>query len=224
MLRPLVLLSTVVLLVVAAATGCGDDELIAPPGDGETFTFSFEDGLEGWRADSADFCELDPETGRCPAEGSFADTEVEVVEGRATEGVRSVRLFGENFTDAVKVWIERAFEADPGVTYDVSVRFDVGTQAFGPGAWQVIGTVFERDPSAAFAADDTTGEEVGDFRILGFAESPSGELAFTRRSFEGTVRAGAGGEVWVGIGVWGTFENANEHFVDAVTIAIEPVE
>ncbi|MFN2433267.1 MAG: hypothetical protein ABR599_10735 [Gemmatimonadota bacterium] len=139
--------------------------------------------------------------------------------GRASEGERSVRLFADNLTDAVKVWIERPFEATPGATYRVSVSFDVGTDAFEIGAWEVIGAASASDPTAAFAAGGVDG--IGDFLRLGPAATPDGEFVFLPRSFSQTVRAGPEGELWVGAGVWGTFETAAEYFLDSVTVEIQ---
>jgi hypothetical protein len=181
--------------------------------------FSFEQGLEGWRPDSADFCDLDLASGSCRAGGAFAETEVALARDRASAGGQSVRLTAVNNTDAVKLWIERTFDVGPGV-YDVEVSFDFGTTDLEIGAWTLIGTATSFDPSAAFREGVPEGQ-VGDFPRLGDTVSPEGEFAFLPKSFTRTVTAGAAGEVWVGIGVWGTFEVERTYHVDAVRVRIE---
>jgi hypothetical protein len=211
--------------VLAAAAGfgtaaCDGDSGSGPDGGTGSAFFSFEGGLEGWRPDSADFCELDPVTRTCAPGTPFAATAVEVVQAPASRGSQSVRLSGDNLTDAVKVWIERPFRVEAGRDLTVTVSFDFGTEDEEIGAWELIGAVSASDPTAAFAAGGR--DRIGDFVRLGSTVSPEpGRLTFLPKSFSGRVTSGPRGELWVAIGVWGTFEVEREYFVDRVTVEIE---
>ena len=209
-------------LLLAAAVAC-DDGGTGPSDDRESF-FSFETGLEGWRADSADFCESDPLTGLCPPEGAFAPTDVEPVTGISDHGARSIRLFAFNATDAVKLWIERPFSVPEPGRYEVLVDWRLGTTDGEIGAWTSIGAATDNDPSAAVAPDDPP-DRVGDFQRLGSttALGPEPEIQFIVESFLEEVEVGADRELWVGLGVWGTFEVEREYFLDSVTVEIQPL-
>jgi hypothetical protein len=205
------------------ATCDGDVRLGLDDSGGGTFEFSFEDGFDGWRADSADFCDVNPVTGSCPPGGAFASTDVSLSRARASEGSQAVRLFAENFTDAVKLWIERPFEVDAGGTYRVEVSWDFGTSDAEIGAWTIIGALTPFEPTAAVTPADPAGQ-VGDFVTLGGTSAPGAAFSFLENEFSGEIAAGAGGEIWVGIGVWGTFEVTREYFVDSVSVRIERVD
>lgn len=182
--------------------------------------FSFETGLEGWRADSADFCEADPATGDCPPDGAFAPTDVEVVTGTAADGSRAVRLSAVNDTDAVKLWIERPFAVPEAGLHEVLVTWRLGTADGEIGAWTSIGAASDDDPSAAVGPDDPP-DRVGDFLRLGStAATEPGALQFIPESFVDEVEVGADRELWIGVGVWGTFEVEREYLLDLVTVEI----
>jgi hypothetical protein len=208
-------------LLLASVAACDDDP--AGPRDPGEAVFSFETGLEGWRADSADFCEGDPVTGVCPPEGAFAPTDVEVATGPAADGSRAVRLLAENATDAVKLWIERPFEVpDPG-RYEVLATWRLGTADDEIGAWTSIGAATDDDPSAAVGPDDPP-DRVGDLLRLGSTVSTEpGTVGFIPESFVEEVEVGADRELWVSVGVWGTFEVTREYFLDLVTVEIRPL-
>ena len=204
-------------MVVLVAAACGGDGGTDAPFRDE-FLFSFETGFEGWRADSADFCEPDALTGLCPEGGAYAPTDVDVVTGTAVHGARSVRLFAVNDTDAVKLWIERAFAVPQPGRYRVLVSWELGTSDLDIGAWTSIGAAVTHDPSAAVGPGDPP-ERVGDFLRLD-PTAGTGGLQFRTHGFGQDVEVGAGREVWVGVGVWGTFEVEREYFIDRVRVEI----
>jgi hypothetical protein len=208
------------IFLAGLVTAC--DESDSGTGPEPDFFFSFEAGFEGWRPDSADFCDPNPATGLCDEGSAFAETEVRVVEGPATDGGRAVELAAQNDTDAVKLWIERAFEVSAGTRYEVEVTWDFGTEDLEVGAWTLIATAIPADPSAAFR-EGVPPNRIGDFLILGDTVSPQGRFAYLRKEFTQIVEAGAAGEVWVGIGVWGTFEVAREYLLDSVTVHLTPL-
>ena len=213
--------AAVLLVVATAVAGCGDDDGSGTGPIAESF-FSFESGLAGWRADSADFCDHAPGSGACVPGGAFATTEVDVVTEPASDFPGAVRLVADNTTDAVKLWIERPFPVTPGGAYRVDVSWDLGTSDGEVGAWTVIAAVTPGDPDAAFRPG-APGDRVGDFRLLGSTAAPGGTFEFVPHSFTDTLESAPAREVWVGLGVWGTFEVERTYFLDAVRVRIERV-
>jgi hypothetical protein len=179
-----------------------EDETTGPDG-GVSFETSFEDGLDGFVADGTDLD--DP-----PVEWSIERSQEE-----ADDGVWSVRLDLENLNDAGKIWIERAFDLEPGVTYDVEVAYAFGTSDFGDiNTWTIIAGV---DPDSPEVVDDLTFQgstSTGEDEDVG--------LVWLEKAHAFTATAGANGELWVSLGVWGTFETPRTYYIDDLRIEFTP--
>ena len=167
----------------------------------QTFGFTFESDPGGWTADGTDL--EDP-----PVTWS-----VERSDELAERGDWSMRLSLENLNDAGKIWMERAFQLQPGATYDVEVAFDFASADFGDiGLWTIIATVSEADPETVddlVFRDDTgngSGEDVGHVWV-------------TRTYSLGTATADGQGLLWVALGVWGTFETSRTYFIDDLELS-----
>lgn len=189
-------------LGIAALAACADDSMTGPDGR-VTFETSFETGLDGFASDGTDLD--DP-----PIEWSIQRTQEE-----ADEGEWSVRLDLDNLNDAGKIWIERAFDLEPGATYDVDVTYAFGTSDFGDiNTWTIIAGVDPANPEVVddltFQGSTTTGEdeEVG--------------VVWLDKSHSFTATAGASGELWVSLGVWGTSEFPRTYYLDDVRIEFTP--
>ena len=187
---------------MAFLAACSDDSPAGPDGT-VLFDTSFESGFDGFASDGTDLD--DP-----PIEWSIERTQEE-----ADEGAWSVRLDLDNLNDAGKIWIERAFDLEPGVTYDVDVSYAFGTADFGDiNTWTIISGVDPANPEVVddltFQGSTSTGEdeEVG--------------VVWLDKSHSFTVTAGASGELWVSLGVWGTFETLRTYYIDDVRIEFTP--
>ena len=189
------------IFVSALYLGCADD----PSGlDGIIrFSTSFESGLDGFAADGTDLD--DP-----PVEWEIGRSQ-----DRADDGAWSVRLELDNFNDAGKIWIERAFQVEAGRTYDVEVSYAFATADFGDfNNWTIIAGVTPADPETV---DDLTfqGE-------TGNGEEEDVGYVWLEKSHDLTATAGAGGELWLALGVWGTFETPRTYYLDDVEIVFTP--
>jgi hypothetical protein len=173
------------------------------PGGIVRFESSFEAGLDGFVADGTDLD--DP-----PIEWSIARTDE-----RADDGEWSVRLELENLNDAGKIWIERPFDLEAGVAYDVEVSYAFGTSDFGDvNIWTIIAGVGPQDP-----------ESVDDLTFQGSTATGNDEdvgIVWLENVFTSTATASAEGELWVSIGVWGTSEFPRTYYLDDVEIAFTP--
>jgi hypothetical protein len=184
------------------AAACADDSTTGPEGT-VIFESSFESGLAGFAADGTDLD--DP-----PVEWSIERSQEE-----ADDGAWSVRLELDNLNDAGKIWIERAFDLQPGVTYDVEVTYAFGTSDLGDiNTWSIITGV---DPDSPEDADDLTFQG-----STSTGEDEETGVLWLEKSHAFTATPGAGGELWVSIGVWGTFESLRVHYLDDVRIEFTP--
>jgi hypothetical protein len=185
----------------AVLVACADD--MTGPGGIVRFESSFEAGLDGFVADGTDLD--DP-----PIEWSIARTDE-----RADDGEWSVRLELENLNDAGKIWIERPFDLEAGVAYDVEVSYAFGTSDFGDvNIWTIIAGIGPQDP-----------ESVDDLTFQGSTATGNDEdvgIVWLENVFTSTATASAEGELWVSIGVWGTSEFPRTYYLDDVEIAFTP--
>lgn len=195
--------SSVAILAVAllGLTACGDDSL-GPDGT-VRFATSFETALDGFLPDGTDLD--DP-----PVEWS-----VERSDEHAHEGAWSVRLDLDNLNDAGKIWIERPFSLEPGATYDVDVGYALGTSDFGDfNLWTLIAGATATDPESVtdlvFQGETGTGEDE-DLGVVWLEK---------RHAF--TATASSTGELWVSLGVWGTWETHRTYYLDDLSIVFTP--
>ena len=115
-------------------------------------------------------------------------------------------------TEAMYLLMERAFELEPGATYDVDAAFDFASADFGDiGLWTIIAGVSEADPETPDDLDfrDETGNGASD---------DVGHVWGERTYPLGTATAGLEGLLWVALGVWGTFETPRTYFIDDVEL------
>lgn len=199
MRSPIPLLTPLAFLAIVAA--CSDDA--TGPGDGLVFETSFEDGFDGFVPDGIDLD--DPPVA----------WEIERTDERADDGEWSVRLELENLNDAGKIWIERAFDLEPGAAYDVEVTYAFGTSDFGDiNTWTIIAGVDPENP-----------EVVGDLTFQGSTSTGGDEdvgVVWLDKSHSFTATAGASGELWVSLGVWGTSEFPRTYYLDDIRIEFTP--
>ncbi|HET6361384.1 MAG TPA: hypothetical protein VFH11_04945 [Gemmatimonadota bacterium] len=181
---------------------CAEDSTTAPDGV-VVFETSFETGFDGFAADGTDLD--DP-----PIEWSIERSQEE-----ADEGAWSVRLDLDNLNDAGKIWIERAFDLEPGVTYDIEVFYAFGTSDFGDiNTWTIIAGAAPQDP-----------ETVDDLLFQGTTSTGNDEdlgVVWLEKAFAFTATASAEGELWVSLGVWGTSEFPRTYYLDDVEVVFTP--
>lgn len=178
--------------------------LLASPCAAALYSYGFESGtLEGWTADATD-------QGQCPWHIT-PSTKLRYA------GTWSLEYYMNNFNDATKIWIERAYDVQAGRRYDVSLTWKLATKDAPVGACPIIAYVGSRDPETH---DD-------EFQVIGYSIGDgSGNWTWLSESYLRTgVLPGAGsgtgqGKLWVAIGMWGTFEVSFTWYVDNVTVEI----
>ncbi len=192
-------------LLLGAAAGCNDDPAAPSPGDPVEESFTFDENLEGWQAAATDT--LNP-----PIEWHVQHTTE-----RARMGSGSVELHLENFNDAGKIWMERGFELDPGVLYQVEVSYAFGTADWGDvNLFTIIAGVHDTAPRDA---DELTfqGE-------TGHDEGQDAGYVWLDQAYDFLIPAPDDGTAYVALGVWGTWETIRTYYIDEVTVRFVPAE
>jgi hypothetical protein len=184
-------------VVALGLVACDDDP--AGPVDG-SFAFSFDSGLEGWTAAGTDL--TDP-----PVQWSIQRTTE-----RTKRGAGSAKFFLDNMNDAGKIWLQRAFTLEANTDYTVRVSYAFGTADYGDiNLWRIIAGAHTQPPQTAedLAFRDGTGNGAG--ADVGYR--------WVDRTYTMEARADAAGQVWVVVGVWGTWESPRTYYVDDLKVA-----
>lgn len=197
-------------VVVALAYLAG---LPAPPASEDVF--SFEADLQGWTPDATDLA-----FGNCTG-GSGGNCTlawaIERTTDMAHDGVASVKMSLDNFNDAGKIWIKRAFDAAPGQLVRVHLSFALASADYGSvNHWTILAGAL---PSPPVASNDLAPVIRGD---TGNGLSTSGGYVWLEETYESTARADAEGHVYVIVGVWGTWETPRTYYVDAIWVVLAP--
>jgi hypothetical protein len=197
---------TILALSTASLIGCDDPAEPTWLSD----TTSFEETLEPWIPVAIDT----GETG-----GAHAPWSIERTQAESSDGSWSVKLTSNNLTDAVKLWIERPYSIDEDApqTFDVTISFDFGTSDFGSiNLWKLVVGAFGEPPRSAEALEPAFRGETG-------AGEMGDGVRWLLKKYTSRVTA-HNGEVYVVIGVWGTFETIRTYYIDNVRVTFTPVD
>lgn len=191
-------------LVAAGLCACGPDNNGGQlPQNPEVFEFGFETGLNGFSADAADL-----EVG-----GDEVDWSITQSSEEANAGSSSAKLYVNNLTDAAKIWLEQPLELDPNSSYEIEIEFDFATMDAGDfNHWTIIAGVLPDDPEAPADLEDIyRGDTAAMADIV-----PS--HVWLAKSYTQTVTTDASGEIWLTLGVWGTWETARTYYIDKLKV------
>lgn len=179
----------------------GEESFSDSPRNTDEYSFSFEDGMEGWEKKGTDL------------ENPPIDWAIDRVQELAIDGDASVRLYLSNMNDAGKIWVERAFTVDPNQLYEVTVSYDLASSVYGDfNLWRIITGVVPDRP-----------EDSGDLIYHGDAgngaESDVG-YKWLDKSYDFTVMSNSEGKLYVFIGIWGNWETTRTYYLDNVSVNI----
>ena len=200
-LHSIMLICVSIVVCVSVFSGCIENN------DGVDFLanlYSFENDMQGWKQNGTDL------------DNPPINWSVERSSDRATDGNYSIKLFLSNLNDAGKIWMEKYFDVTPLALYSVNVSYRFATADFGDfNLFQLITTVC----GDGFSGMDDLNYE-GD---TGHHLETEGFI-WVDKSFDYIVEIDAQGQIYVNIGVWGTWETDRTYYVDEVNITIERVE
>ncbi len=193
----------VLLMVVALSVGLSGCTQEQEPSQPMSYSYSFEDGMQGWTSDGTDL------------DNPPVNWSVERSQKLAYDGNSSVMLYLDNVNDAGKIWMEKEFNVSPGTLYNVSVSYMFATGDFGDvNLFTIITGVSPMSPEEA--GDLTFQEDTGhhlDERGFVWLEK---DYNFHQSSSDGNL--------YVSIGVWGTWETLRVYYIDDVKVNLTPAE
>jgi hypothetical protein len=199
-MRPIALLLSC-LGMIALMFGCSDKDGTPTPGGSHTYTFSFEDGMQGWSAKATDV--------DFPSE----DWSVAPATDLAYEGTASVKLYLANYNDAGKIWMQSPFNVKPNTLYHVKLVYHFASQDWGmANPFRIIAGVLDRPPVTA--ADLTFQGPT-----LNGADSDVGFL-WLDEIYDFDITSSDAGKIYISIGVWGTWETPRTYYIDLVSVTI----
>ena len=168
----------------------------------ETFVYSFEDDMGGWEKAATD------------TDQPTVDWNIERTSNLSREGNYSVKLYLNNVNDKGKIWIQRPFDVKSENDYKVEVSYHFGSSDFGSfNLWKIITGVRNKEPTDA-----------DDLQYKGNTwngESEESGYRWLKKSYEFSVTSGPKGEIWVFIGVWGTWETPRTYYIDDIKVTIK---
>ena len=165
--------------------------------------------MQGWSATAAD-------TGR-PGE-AYAPWSIERSADHASDGQQALKLQMVNHTDAAKIWIVRPFAAQAGQQYDLDVSFAFATADFGStNLFALLTGAFPTPPHdgpslLAGTTHDATGNG---------ADSDVG-YQWLRKAIHTSARANSNGQLFVVVGIWGTWEGPRTYYLDDLSVELTP--
>ena len=179
---------------------CGGDVGVPKAGSG-SYSYSFENGMEGWTARG-----IDLELG-----DGLIEWSIEPTTEKAKEGDVALELYLENWNDAGKIWIERAFEIRPGRSYKAELKYWFCTADFGmANLWTIISGVVPERP-------ETREDLVYQGHTGNGADSDIG-YKWIEKTYSFSVEPDSDGTVHALVGVWGNWETPRRYYLDCLSI------
>jgi hypothetical protein len=182
-------------------SACGDKSTQAPPAT-NSHLFSFEDDMAGWETRG-----IDLELG-----DSLIVWAIHRTQEMAKEGSTAVEFYLENYNDAGKIWIQRPFEVSPDASYRVQVAYAFCSAEFGMAKlWTIITGVVPKQP-------ETRDDLVYQGHTGNGSETDIG-FQWLEKSYHFDVTASKDGQLYVFVGIWGTWETPRRYYLDSLAVS-----
>ncbi len=166
--------------------------------------YSFEENTQSWQIDGTDL------------DNPPVNWTIERSDEHAADGLYAMKLYLENVNDAGKIWMKHTYSVAPNTLYTATISYQFATADFGDfNLFNIITTVRN---SSVTSRDDLNYE--GD---TGHHTGADG-FVWLNKTFEYLVETDPSGEIYVNIGVWGSWETTRSYYIDAVNITFEKLE
>ncbi|MDF1613273.1 hypothetical protein [Stygiobacter electus] len=172
--------------------------------------FSFENDLEMWNIRALDVTQNLPDT--------ILTIPWHIVRSNliATSGVYSLEFYFQNYTDAAKIWIERQLSVIPNKVYRITLIYDFASADGGIIGKQAL--VTRITPYRPQSREDI---------IVGALPEGTYNGGFfnyrwLRKEIQEDIQSNYLGQIFVLIGIWGTFEITSTYYIDNIRIQIVP--
>ena len=159
--------------------------------------FSFEQGMDGWVAQDLS--------------NPAVEWSIERSGDMASEGDTSLKVYLNNLNDAGKIWIQRPFDVDSDSYYQVHVDYDFASADYGDlNLWTII--------TGAVLGPPTKADELVYQRDTGNGADKDEGYKWLHKTYTFDMRTGPEKEIYVIIGVWGTWETARTYYIDNIKV------
>ncbi len=193
---------SVVILGMIIQTGCGISD--SEPEKTE-YNYSFDNGLNDWNVRGIDLM----------VGGEEVDWSITHTSEPSYNSSGAAEFYLENNTDAGKIWLERSFILEPNQSYVVEVDFAFGTSDYGDiNLWTII--------SGAHTTPPETHEELTYRGKTGHDQGESAGLVWLNKEHAFIAESNSDGELFVTVGVWGTYEVPRTYYIDELEISFQP--
>jgi hypothetical protein len=113
--------------------------------------------------------------------------------------------------DAGKIWVERPFDVEANQYYQVHVEYDFASADYGNlNLWTIITGVVLGPPTKA--------DELVYQKDTGNGADKDDGYKWLHKTYDLDIRSGPEKQLYVVIGVWGTWETARTYYLDNVKV------
>jgi hypothetical protein len=166
-----------------------------------SFSFSFEEGMQGWEARATDL-EL---------ANSTIDWSITRSQERVSDGSSSLRFYLENWNDMGKIWIERGFVVKSNALYVVNVSYAFASADWGDANFFTIITgVLQEPPRSRYDLVYQGGTGNGARLDVGYL--------WLEKNYGFSAESDAAGKLYVFVGVWGVWETPRTYYLDSLRV------
>ena len=170
----------------------------------QNYFYSFENTYSGW-----DTVGIDLQLGDTTIVWSIHPSE-----DRAVDSSFSLRYYLENYNDAGKIWIQKAFGVEKQSDYIVNIDYKFASRDFGmANLWTIITGVHLSPPDSAneLIYQDHTGN--------GFNFDTG--YVWLDKNYKFNINSDTSNNLWLVIGIWGNWEVARTYYIDSLSIRIQ---
>jgi len=170
-------------------------------GCGNSYFFSFENGMDEWEVRGIDL------------DNPSIEWSIQRTQELAKSGSISAKFYLVNNNDKGKIWIERPFDVKPNCFYRVNVWYAFATADFGNvNHWNIITGVMQKQPQTVDEIISLTQGDTGNH-----SETDIG-YRWLGKSYNFTLQSSSEGKLYVIIGVWGVWETTRVYYIDSISV------
>lgn len=201
-------ISIIIILVLSALVTAVlyNGEMQNIPGDNDYFEkkYSFENDMQGWKKNGTDL------------DNPPINWSINRSNEMSTNGYYSVRFYLENYNDAGKIWIEKTFDVEPNSIYEVKISYKFATADFGDvNLFNIINTVL---------GDSFDGRDNLNYEGDTGHHSDARDFVWLDKEYDYVVETDENAQIYINIGVWGSWETTRTYYLDELNISLEKLE
>lgn len=170
----------------------------------QSFFYSFENTHSGW-----DTTGIDLQVG-----GTTVHWSLHPSNELAIDSSFSMQYYLENYTDAGKIWIQKSFTVEQHKDYRVTIDYKLASRDFGmANLWTIITGVHLSPP--------ITTQELTYQGHTGNGFDFDAGYIWLDKNYEFVINSDTSKNLWIAIGVWGTWEGPRTYYLDSLAIHIQ---